>query len=235
MSQINYKDTLNLPKTEFPMKANLPQREPQFLKRWEEARLYEKIQAARRDAPLFVLHDGPPFANGDVHIGTALNKILKDVIIKYKTMRGFRAPYVPGWDCHGLPVELKVQKEIEKKGEKVSAAETRARCRAYAEKYVRVQREQFKRLGVLGDWEHPYLTMSPEYEHVVVRNFYEMRRSGYIYQGLKPVYWCISCRTALAAATAEAEYADHKSPSIWVKFPLKDRPNQFVLVWTTTP
>ena len=235
MSQINYKDTLNLPKTEFPMKANLPQREPQFLKRWEEARLYEKIQAARRDAPLFVLHDGPPFANGDVHIGTALNKILKDVIIKYKTMRGFRAPYVPGWDCHGLPVELKVQKEIEKKGEKVSAAETRARCRAYAEKYVRVQREQFKRLGVLGDWEHPYLTMSPEYEHVVVRNFYEMRRSGYIYQGLKPVYWCISCRTALADATAEAEYADHKSPSIWVKFPLKDRPNQFVLVWTTTP
>ncbi|HVM63167.1 MAG TPA: isoleucine--tRNA ligase [Verrucomicrobiae bacterium] len=217
------------------MKANLPQREPPMLARWEQAKLYEKIIASRRDAPLFVLHDGPPYANGNVHIGTALNKILKDVVIKYKTMRGFRAPYVPGWDCHGLPVELKVQKEIEKKGEKVSAAETRARCRAYAEKYIDVQRAEFKRLGVLGDWEHPYLTMSPDYEHAVVANFYELRRNGYIYRGLKPVYWCISCRTALAAATAEAEYADHKSPSIWVKFPLKGRPSEFVLVWTTTP
>jgi isoleucyl-tRNA synthetase len=235
MSPIDYKNTLNLPQTGFPMKANLPQREPERLARWGQAKLYEKIIASRRDAPLFVLHDGPPYANGDVHIGTALNKILKDVVVKYKTMRGFRAPYVPGWDCHGLPVELKVQKELEKKGERLPAAETRTRCRAYAEKYVRIQREQFKRLGVLGDWEHPYLTMSPEYEHAVVTAFYEMRRGGYIYRGLKPVYWCISCRTALAAATAEAEYDNHKSASIWVKFAVKDRPNEFVLVWTTTP
>jgi isoleucyl-tRNA synthetase len=234
-TQANYKDTLNLPQTDFPMKANLPQREPAMLARWEQSKLYEKIIGSRRDAPLFVLHDGPPYANGNVHIGTALNKILKDVVIKYKSMRGFRAPYVPGWDCHGLPVELKVQKDIEETGEKVSAAETRARCRAYAEKYIDIQREEFKRLGVLGDWQHPYLTMSPEYEHSVVANFYELRRNGYVYRGLKPVYWCISCRTALAAATAEAEYADHKSPSIWVKFPLKGRPNEFVLIWTTTP
>jgi isoleucyl-tRNA synthetase len=235
MSQIDYKNTLNLPQTDFPMKANLPQREPEMLARWEQGKLYEKIMAARRDGTLFVLHDGPPFANGDVHIGTALNKILKDVVVKYKTMRGFRAPYVPGWDCHGLPIELKVQKEIESASEKLSTTETRARCRAYAEKYIDIQRQQFKRLGVFGDWEHPYLTMSPEYEHVVVQAFYEMRRHGYIYQGLKPVYWCISCRTALAAATAEAEYSNHKSPSIWMKFRLKDRPNEFVLIWTTTP
>jgi len=234
-TQANYKDTLNLPQTDFPMKANLPQREPAMLARWEQSKLYENIIASRHDAPLFVLHDGPPYANGNVHIGHVVNKTLKDVIIKYKTMRGFRAPYVPGWDCHGLPVELKVQKEIEKKGEKVSASETRARCRAYAEKYIGIQREEFKRLGVLGDWEHPYLTMSPEYEHAVVAAFYEMRRNGYIYKGLKPVYWCLSCRTALAAATAEAEYADHKSPSVWVKFPLKGRKGEFVLVWTTTP
>jgi len=235
MSQIDYKNTLNLPQTAFPMKANLPQREPQVLGRWEQAKLYDKVIAARRSAPLFVLHDGPPYANGDVHIGTALNKILKDIVVRHAAMSGHRAPYLPGWDCHGLPIELKVQKEIEKKGERLSAAETRARCRAYAEKYVDIQRTQFKRLGVMGEWEHPYLTMSPEYEHAIVATFYEMRRDGYIYQGLKPVYWCISCRTALAAATAEAEYGPHKSPSIWVKFPLKGRPKEFVLVWTTTP
>jgi len=235
MSQVNYKDTLNLPRTQFPMKANLPQREPQLLARWEELKIYEKIQAARRGQPLFVLHDGPPYANGDVHIGTALNKILKDIVVRYAAMAGHRAPYIPGWDCHGLPIELKVQKDIEERGERLSAAETRARCRAYAEKYVSVQRIQFKRLGVMGEWEHPYLTMAPEYEYAIVATFYEMRRGGYIYQGLKPVYWCISCRTALAAATADAEYGPHKSPSIWVKFPLKGRPKEFVLVWTTTP
>jgi isoleucyl-tRNA synthetase len=234
-TQANYKDTLNLPQTDFPMKANLPAREPERLARWEQSKLYEKIIASRRDAPLFVLHDGPPYANGDVHIGTALNKILKDIVVRHAAMTGHRAPYLPGWDCHGLPIELKVQKEIEEKGEKLSAAETRARCRAYAEKYVGIQREQFKRLGGFGEWDHPYLTMSPEYEHAIVATFYEMRRGGYIYQALKPGYWCISCRTALAAATAESEYKNHKSPSIWVKFPLKGQANTFVLVWTTTP
>jgi isoleucyl-tRNA synthetase len=234
-TQANYKDTLNLPQTDFPMKANLPQREPERLARWEQGKLYEKIIASRGDAPLFVLHDGPPYANGDVHIGTALNKILKDIVVRHAAMTGHRAPYVPGWDCHGLPIELKVQKEIEGKKEKLSAAETRTRCRAYAEKYVGIQREQFKRLGVMGEWDHPYLTMSPEYEHAIVATFYEMRRAGYIYQALKPGYWCISCRTALAAATAESEYKNHKSPSVWVKFPLKGQANTFVLVWTTTP
>jgi isoleucyl-tRNA synthetase len=170
-----------------------------------------------------------------VHIGTALNKVLKDIVVRHAAMTGHRAPYLPGWDCHGLPIELKVQKEIEKKRERLSAAETRARCRAYAEKYVGIQRKQFQRLGVMGDWEHPYLTMSPEYEHAIVATFYEMRRTGYIYQALKPGYWCISCRTALAAATAESEYKNHKSPSVWVKFPLKGHANTFVLVWTTTP
>ena len=234
-TQANYKNTLNLPQTDFPMKASLPQREPEMLARWEQSKLYEKIIASRRDAPLFVLHDGPPYANGDVHIGTALNKILKDIVVRHAAMTGHRAPYLPGWDCHGLPIELKVQKEIEKKKETLSAAETRARCRAYAEKYVGIQREQFKRLGVLGEWDHPYLTMSPQYEYAIVAIFYEMRRAGYIYQALKPGYWCISCRTALAAATAESEYKNHKSPSVWVKFPLKGQANTFVVVWTTTP
>ena len=235
MSPINYKDTLNLPRTDFPMKANLPEHEPRLLARWQQAKLYETILALRRGAPLFVLHDGPPYANGDVHLGTALNKILKDIVVRHAAMTGHRAPFVPGWDCHGLPIELKVQKEIESAGEKLSTTEIRTRCRVYAEKYIDIQRKQFKRLGVFGDWEHPYLTMSPEYEHAIVATFYEMRHAGYIYQALKPGYWCISCRTALAAATAESEYKNHKSPSVWVKFPLKDHANTFVLVWTTTP
>jgi isoleucyl-tRNA synthetase len=233
MSQTNYKDTLNLPRTDFPMKANLPQREPQTLARWEEHRLYEQIQAARASAPSFVLHDGPPFANGDVHVGTALNKILKDVIVKYKTMRGFRAPYVPGWDCHGQPIEYKVKKELGDKAKTVSQAELRQRCRAYAEKYIEVQRQQFKRLGVFGDWEHPYLTMNPSYEAEVIGALAEMVGDGYIYRGKKPVYWCATCRTALAEA--EVEYADHVSPSVYVKFPIKGRNDQFAVIWTTTP
>ena len=234
-TQPNYKDTLNLPRTDFPMKASLPKRELSMLARWEQSKLYEKMIDSRRNAPVFVLHDGPPYANGDVHIGTALNKILKDIVVRYAAMTGHRAPYLPGWDCHGLPIELKVQKDIEKSREKLSAAQMRARCRAYAEKYVGIQREQFKRLGGWGDWAHPYLTMSPEYEHAIVATFYEMRRGGYIYRALKPGYWCISCGTALAAATAESEYKNHKSPSIWVKFPVKGEANTFVLVWTTTP
>ncbi|MBM3861040.1 MAG: isoleucine--tRNA ligase [Verrucomicrobia bacterium] len=233
MSQPNYKDTLNLPKTDFPMKANLPQREPQVLARWEQDKIYERILAARQDAPLFVLHDGPPFANGDVHIGTALNKILKDVIVKYKTMRGFRVPYVPGWDCHGQPIEYKVKKELEKTGEKLSQAELRKRCRVFAERYIDIQRSQFKRLGVFGDWEHPYLTMSPQYEAEIIGVLAEMIGKGFVYRGKKPVYWCASCRTALAEA--EVEYADHTSPSVFVKFPVKGKPNEFAVIWTTTP
>src|SRR5712671_555828 len=158
---MDYKNTLNLPRTEFPMKADLVTREPERLKQWEAGKLYERIQAARAGAEKFVLHDGPPFANGDVHIGTALNKILKDVVIKYKTMRGFRAPYVPGWDCHGQPIEYKVRKDLGKEADQLSQTELRKRCRADAEKYIGLQREQFKRLGVFGDWDHPYLTMSP--------------------------------------------------------------------------
>src|ERR1051326_5366000 len=233
MSQIDYKTTLNLPQTAFPMKANLPQREPEMLARWEQGKLYEKIMAARREGTLFVLHDGPPFANGDVHIGTALNKILKYVVVKYKTMQGFRAPYVPGWDCHGQPIEYNLTKELGREVEKLSQAELRKRCRAYAEKYVDIQRQQFKRLGVLGDWEHPYLTMSPSYEAEVIGALADMVGDGFIYRGKKPVYWCATCRTALAEA--EVEYADHVSPSVYVKFPVKGRDKEFAVIWTTTP
>jgi isoleucyl-tRNA synthetase len=230
---INYKDTLNLPRTDFPMKANLPQREPQLLERWERNRIYEKILATRRGAPLFVLHDGPPFANGDVHIGTALNKILKDVIVKYKTMRGFRAPYIPGWDCHGQPIEFKVNKELGERAKTISQTELRKLCRQYAEKYIDIQRQQFKRCGVFGEWERPYVTMSPEYEAEIIGALADMVGDGFIYRGKKPVYWCATCRTALAEA--EVEYAEHVSPSIYVKFPVKDRANEFAVIWTTTP
>ncbi|MEI6085234.1 MAG: isoleucine--tRNA ligase [Verrucomicrobiota bacterium] len=230
---VNYKDTLNLPQTQFPMKANLPQREPVMLAQWEAGKLYEQIQAARQNAPLFVLHDGPPFANGDVHIGTALNKILKDIIVKYKTMQGFRAPYVPGWDCHGQPIEFKVKKELGEAARTISQAELRKLCRTYAEKYIDIQRKQFKRCGVFADWEHPYLTMSPEYEAEIIGTIAEMVGDGYVYRGKKPVHWCAVCRTALAEA--EVEYADHVSHSVFVKFPLKDLKNEFALIWTTTP
>jgi isoleucyl-tRNA synthetase len=230
MSQPNYKDTLNLPQTAFPMKANLPQREPEMLVRWEQGKLYDKIQAARAQSQLFVLHDGPPFANGDVHIGTALNKILKDVIVKYKTMRGYRAPYVPGWDCHGQPIEFKVKKELGEKAKTISQAELRLLCRTTAEKYIDLQRRQFKRCGVFGDWEHPYLTMSPQYEAEIIGALADMVGDGYVYRGKKPIYWCATCRTALAEA--EVEYADHMSPSVYVKFPVG---NEFAVIWTTTP
>jgi isoleucyl-tRNA synthetase len=235
---VDYKKTLNLPQTAFPMKADLPQREPEMLALWEKENLYEQIQEARKEAPLFVLHDGPPYANGDVHIGTALNKTLKDIVVKYKTMAGFRAPFVPGWDCHGLPIELKVLKEVEKDSERLAPAEIRKRCRAYAEKYVSIQRDQFKRLGVFGAWDKPYLTMTPEYESGIISAFFEMQQKGFIYHGLKPVYWCINDRTALAEA--EIEYAKKQSPSIFVKFPatFRGKPSDaptFVLIWTTTP
>ncbi len=231
---MDYKDTLNLPRTDFPMKADLVAREPERLKKWYAAKLYEKIQDERAGEPKFVLHDGPPFANGDVHIGTALNKILKDIIVKYKTLRGFSAPYIPGWDCHGLPIEFKVTQDMRKAGDtSADAATIRKACDAYARKYIDIQREQFKRLGVLGDWENPYLTLNKEYEADELRLFADIVEQGFVYRGKKPVYWCIPCRTALA--DAEVEYADHVSPSVFVKFPVVGQPGTFVLIWTTTP
>ena len=231
---MDYKDTLNLPRTEFPMKADLVAREPERLKKWQSAQLYEKIQDQRAGEPKFVLHDGPPFANGDVHIGTALNKILKDIIVKYKTLRGFSAPYIPGWDCHGLPIEFKVTQDMRKAGDtSADAATIRKACEAYARKYIDIQREQFKRLGVLGDWENPYLTLNKEYEADELRLFADIVAQGFVYRGKKPVYWCIPCRTALA--DAEVEYHDHVSPSVFVKFPVVGQPGTFVLIWTTTP
>src|SRR6188768_3428894 len=210
----NYKETLNLPKTDFPMKASLTSREPEILKTWEETRLYHQIQKAREGAELFVLHDGPPFANGDVHMGTALNKILKDLVVKSKTMAGFRAPYVPGWDCHGLPIEYKVVKE----SRGLSPLEVRKRSEEFARKFIDIQRGQFKRLGVLGDWENPYLTLNKEYEAAELGLFADIVEKGFVYRGKKPVYWSIPCRTALAEA--EVEYADHISQSVYVKFPV---------------
>lgn len=231
---MEYKDTLNLPRTDFAMKADLVTREPERLKKWEAAKLYEKIQAARGGAEKFVLHDGPPFANGDVHIGTALNKILKDIIIKYKTLRGFSAPYIPGWDCHGLPIEFKVSQEMRKAGDTAADAATiRKACDAYARKFIDIQRTQFKRLGVLGDWENPYLTLNKEYEADELRLFADIVEKGFVYRGKKPVYWSIPCRTALAEA--EVEYADHVSQSVFVKFPVIGRPGVNIVIWTTTP
>jgi isoleucyl-tRNA synthetase len=228
----NYKDTLNLPKTDFPMKADLISREPARLAQWEKASLYAQIQASRKDAPLFVLHDGPPFANGDVHMGTALNKILKDVIVKSKTMLGFRAPFVPGWDCHGLPIEFKVVKE----SRGLSPLAIRQKSEAYARKFIDIQRRQFRRLGVLGDWENPYLTLAPEYECEIIRTFATFVEKGLVYQSMKPVYWSTGAQTALAEA--EVEYADRTDPAIFVKFaitsgPLAGKAN--MVIWTTTP
>ncbi len=231
---MDYKDSLNLPRTDFPMKADLVAREPQRLETWASLRLYEKIQAARAGSPRFVLHDGPPFANGDVHIGTALNKILKDIIIKFQTVAGRHAPYVPGWDCHGLPIEFKVSQEMRKAGDtSADAATIRQACDAYARKYIDIQRAQFKRLGVLGDWDRPYLTLDREYEADELRLFADIVEKGFVYRGKKPVYWSIPCRTALAEA--EVEYHDHVSQSIYVKFPVIGHPGLNIVIWTTTP
>jgi isoleucyl-tRNA synthetase len=231
---MDYKSTLNLPQTDFPMKADLITREPARLKKWETTGLYAAIQAQRAGAEKFVLHDGPPFANGDVHIGNALNKILKDVIVKYKTLRGFRAPYVPGWDCHGLPIEFKVTQDMRKAGDTASDAATiRTACQAYARKYIDIQRSQFKRLGVFGDWDNPYLTLAKEYEADELRLFADIVEQGFVYRGKKPVYWSIPCRTALAEA--EVEYKDHVSQSVYVKFALVGHPGTSVMIWTTTP
>src|SRR6059058_3167569 len=231
MSQ-NYKDTINLPRTEFPMKANLAAREPEMLKTWEETRLYQQIQKSRKGRELFVLHDGPPFANGDVHMGTALNKILKDFVVKSQTMLGKRAPYVPGWDCHGLPIEYKVVKE----SRDLAPAEVRKRCEAFARKFIDLQREQFKRLGVFGDWDHPYLTMNPGYEAEILRAFAIFVEKGLVYESLKPVFWSSGAQTALAEA--EVEYQDRDDTAVYVKFPIITGDlagKASVAIWTTTP
>ena len=231
---MDYKNTLNLPQTGFAMKADLVTREPQRLAAWESSDLYGRIRKARAGAPKFVLHDGPPFANGDVHVGTALNKILKDIIVKFRTLEGMDAPYVPGWDCHGLPIESKVSQELRAAGKTdADAATIRSACDAYARKYIDLQRTQFKRLGVLGDWENPYLTLDKGYEAEELRLFADIVEKGFVYRGKKPVYWSIPFKTALAEA--EVEYADHVSQSVYVKFPLKDQPNSWILIWTTTP
>src|SRR5436309_1098625 len=238
MSQ-NYKNTLNLPRTEFPMKANLAAREPEMLREWEETQLYQQIQKSKEGRELFVLHDGPPFANGDVHMGTALNKILKDFVVKSQTMLGKRAPYVPGWDCHGLPIEYKVVKE----SRGLSPLEVRKKSEAFALKFVNIQREQFKRLGVFGDWENPYLTMDPKYEAEILRAFAVFVDEGLVYQSKKPVFWSTGAQTALAEA--EVEYQDRDDTAVYVRFPLPpDHVAKIglpadklvsVAIWTTTP
>src|SRR5947208_5714150 len=228
----NYKNTLNLPRTEFPMKANLAAREPEMLREWEETRLYQQIQKSREGRELFVLHDGPPFANGDVHMGTALNKILKDFVVKSQTMLGKRAPYVPGWDCHGLPIEYKVVKE----SRGLSPLEVRKKSEAFAWKFVNIQREQFKRLGVFGDWENPYLTMDPKYEAEILRAFAVFVEKGLVYQSKKPVFWSTGAQTALAEA--EVEYQERDDTAVYVKFPIVSGElagKASIAIWTTTP
>jgi len=228
------KDTLQLPKTDFPMRANLVQREPVRLAHWEKIGLYEAIQKKRGAAPAFVLHDGPPFTNGDIHIGNALNKTLKDIVLRYKSLRGFRTPYVPGWDCHGLPIEQKVLREQHEELQKLhkqtlhakdlpDAAlklkiELRNRCDAFSESWIAKQKSQFQRLGVLADWPHEYKTKAPAFEADILRTFAAFIEKGLVYRSKKPVYWSIPFETALAEA--EIEYKDHVSPSIWVRFPV---------------
>ena len=237
------KATLNLPKTDFPMKANLPQNEPKMLAHWEEIGIYDRIREARKGAPKYVLHDGPPYANGPIHLGHALNKSLKDFVVKSKTMAGFDSPYIPGWDCHGLPIEIKVDESLGRKKLEMDPAEVRKACRKYAEKYLDLQRAQFKRIGVFGRWDKPYSTMTPEYEATVIEALFRFVEQGAVYKGLRPVYWCINDKTALAEA--EVEYANHTSPSIWVKYRMTSDPAKLdpalagktvnTIIWTTTP
>jgi isoleucyl-tRNA synthetase len=237
------KKTLNLPETKFPMKGNLPQNEPRWLAAWEANGLYEQIRAARQDAPAYVLHDGPPYANGPIHLGHALNKCLKDFVVKSKTMAGFNAPYVPGWDCHGLPIEIKVDEQLGRKKLEMPAIAVRRACRAYAEKYLDLQRKQFIRLGILGRWGQPYSTMTPEYESKIIETFFRFLETDFVYKGLKPVLWCMHDRTALAEA--EVEYEMHTSPSVYVRYRLTSPPEDidsrlaakdvWTIIWTTTP
>ena len=240
---MDYRHTLNLPKTDFPMKANLAKREPDLLKAWETKGIYRHLSQRAKGRPKYILHDGPPYANGNIHIGTALNKILKDFIVKSKFMAGFDSHYVPGWDCHGLPVEHEVEKSLGSKKGELSIVEIRRRCRDYAAKFVGIQKEEFKRLGVFGEWENPYLTMNFEYQATIVREFGKFLLNGSVYKGKKPVHWCPTCKTALAEA--EVKYEDHHSSSIYVRFKMvseigKEFPSLqgkpvFVIIWTTTP
>lgn len=234
---MEYKDTLLMPQTEFPMRGNLPNREPEIQAKWEEMNIYQKVQERTKGRPIFVLHDGPPYANGDIHMGHALNKILKDMIVRYKSMSGFHAPYVPGWDTHGLPIEQALTNKGVKRKE-MTTAEFRELCTKYALEQIDNQRTQFKRLGVRGDWENPYITLKPEYEAQQIKVFGEMAKKGYIYKGLKPVYWSPSSESALAEA--EIEYQDKRSPSIYVGFTVKDGKGVLdtdmqIVIWTTTP
>jgi isoleucyl-tRNA synthetase len=243
---MDYKGTLNLPKTDFPMKANLAHAEPQMLAWWDEIGLYKRLREVSADRPLWVLHDGPPYANGNIHMGHVLNKVLKDVVVKSRSMLGFNSPYVPGWDCHGLPIEHQVDKELGLDTapidvrEAMDPVEKRRRCREFASKFVDVQRQEFKRLGVFGDWDNPYLTMAPAYQAVIAREFGRFVGRGLVYKGLKPVHWCMHCKTALAQA--EVEYEEQRTPSVYVKFPLvaplpdaPGAPKPSLVIWTTTP
>jgi isoleucyl-tRNA synthetase len=237
----DYKNTLNLPKTDFPMKANLSVREPEILKKWQDIDLYQKLKEQGKAREKFILHDGPPYANGHIHMGTALNKILKDMVLKAKTFSGFYAPFIPGWDCHGLPIELNVEKKLGKPGQKVSVSEFRQACREYAASHIDIQREEFKRLGVQADWEHPYLTLNYTFEADEIRSLAKLIQNGHLQKGYKPVHWCLDCGSALAEA--EVEYADKTSPAIDVRFkvidnaalPFKSSLQIYIPIWTTTP
>ncbi|MGH7779137.1 MAG: class I tRNA ligase family protein, partial [Candidatus Binataceae bacterium] len=256
MPESDYKSTLALPKTDFPMKANLAKREPEILKRWDELDLYARLLKTREDRPAWILHDGPPYANGRAHLGTALNKILKDFVVRSRSMLGNRTPFVPGWDCHGMPIEHKVSRDLGAKARTISKSELRKRCRAEAEKWIDLQRGDYRRLGCIGDWFNPYLTMAPGYDAAEIGVLRDLVERGYVYRGLRPVHWCFDCRTGLAEA--EVEYSDHKSPAIYVAFAINqsagdagalaaddaDREelsaahgagNLFALIWTTTP
>lgn len=243
---MDYKQTINLPKTGFPMKADLARREPDILKRWEESEIYAQLRKIAKGRPKFILQDGPPYANGAIHLGHAINKVLKDIVVKSRSIDGFDAPYVPGWDCHGLPIEHQIEKTRGKEVKSLDPRAFRQACREFAQSQIDAQREDFKRLGVMGDWDRPYITMAPKYEAEQLRAFAEILRNGHVYKGLKPVHWCLDCRSALAEA--EVEYEDKTSPAIDVRFRVKDpgelakrfgvqnlKPSASVVIWTTTP
>ena len=245
----DYKHTINLPQTDFPMKADLARREPAAVQRWEERGTYARLREIARGRPRFVLHDGPPYANGAIHIGHCVNKILKDIVVKSRSLDGFDSPYIPGWDCHGLPIEQQVEKKHGRPGQKLDARAFRAACRAFAHEQIELQRSDFRRLGILGDWDRPYLTMSPRYEAQQLRAFGRIIENGHLYKGVKPVHWCLDCRSALAEA--EVEYEEKVSPSIDVAFRVSDNAELArriglsaeqlggapvdIVIWTTTP
>ena len=244
MKPLDIKSTINLPKTAFPMKAGLPRREPGILERWDRMGIYQAIRRSREGRSSFTLHDGPPYANVHIHLGQSLNKILKDIVVKSRTMMGHDAPYVPGWDCHGLPIEHHVDRTLGSRKKNMTPLEIRTACREYAEKFIAIQREEFRRLGVFGDWEAPYLTLDPVYEGTIIDQIGRFVRNGNIYRDKRSVHWCPQCATALAEA--EVEYEEHVSPSIYVRFPLRSEALEkrfpplagrrlSILIWTTTP